>query len=299
MDLNEVFIFLKVVQAGSFSQAAKALNIPNSTVSFKVSSLEKRLGVTLIRRTTRKLNITPAGEAFYKRCLAGVEEIQAAQLEITSSQGEPQGLLRLTAPVDLGASVLPKVVASFMQKFSKVSVEVLLTDRRVDLLSESVDLAIRAGELKDSTLIAKKIGATYFVPVASPKYLKKNSEPKHPRELIHHKCLQFTPFGLETWKFVSAKGAFNAPVPGRFVVNHMEMVRLMALDGEGIACLPTNTVYEDVKAGRLKRILGDWRSQTGPVHFVYPAQRFVTPKLSAFIEHATLCLKESFKHFEI
>lgn len=299
MDLNEIAIFIKVVQTGSFSQAAKALNLPNSTVSYKVSSLERRLGVTLIQRTTRKLNITPAGEAYYKRCVSGLEEINAAEVELTSIQGEPQGLLRITAPIDIGASILPSITSKYMAKYPKVRIEIILSDRRVDLLSESVDLAIRAGELKDSTLIAKRIGTTYFVPVASPKYLKINGIPEHPRELIKHKCLQFTPIGIDTWKFVGPKGSLNVSVPGKVMINHFEMLKMMALMDDGIAYLPTTFVYPEVKSGKLVRILPEWRSALSPIHFVYPAQRFVTPKLSSFIEHASSALKQSLENFEI
>lgn len=299
MDLNEISVFIKVVQKGSFSQAAKALNLPNSTVSHKVSQLEKRLGVTLIQRTTRKLLITPAGDSYYKKCLAGLEEIHSAEQEIASIQGEPQGLLRVTAPGEMGGGILPKLIHDYMIKYPKVRVELLMTDRRVDLLSESVDLAIRAGELEDSSLIAKKIGTTYFVPVASPKYIKQFGSPEHPRDLIKHKCLQFTPFGVDAWKMISSKGTFMAPLPGKVVANHLELLKLMALMDDGIAYLPGSLVYNEIKSGKLLRVLPEWRSAKTPVHYVYPAQRFVTPKLSAFIAETTEALRNSFEIVEI
>lgn len=299
MDLNEISIFIQVIQSKSFSQAAKTLGIPNSTVSHKISSLEERLGVTLIQRTTRKLNITPAGEAYYKKCLQGLEAIKAAEMEIASIQGEPQGLLRITAPVELGGMTLPKIVCDYMTKYPKVRIEVLFTDRTLDLLSENVDLAIRAGDLKDSSLIAKRIGATYFVPVASKKYLKTHGTISHPRELLKHNCLQFTPIGTDHWKMTGPKGTLLAPLPGKFMVNHMEMIKKMALLDQGIAYLPSWFVFEEIKAGKLLRILPEWRSSLTPLHFVYPAQRFVTPKLSAFMEFAVKELKESLQSFEI
>ncbi len=299
MDLNEIAVFIKVVQTGSFSQAAKQLGMPNSTVSFKVSSLEKRLGLTLIQRTTRKLNITPAGQSYFKACLQGIEQIQAAETEMASIQGEPQGLLRITAPIELGSSVLPDLVSQYTSKYPKVRVEVILSGRRVDLLAESVDLAIRAGELKDSSLIAKKIGSGYFAPVASPKYLKAKGKPSHPRELKDHDCVQFTPMGLEEWKLISSKGAFNAALPARMMIDDLAMVKLLTLKGDGIALLPTHLCYPEIQAGKLVRILPDWRTAINPVHFVYPAQRYVTPKLSAFMEMALDALKKSFENFEI
>ena len=299
MDFNEVAIFISVVQEGSFSQAAKKLGMPNSTVSAKVSNLEKRLGVTLIQRTTRKLNITPAGQAYFKRCIQGLEEIKAAESEIAAVQGEPQGLLRITAPNELGSSILPGIVSQYIKKYPKARIEVLLTDRRVDLLSENVDLAIRAGELKDSSLIAKRIGTLYFAPFASPKYLKTKGTPTHPRELRNHSCLQFTPVGVDEWKMTSAKGSLNVPIPGRILINDMFALKKMALMDDGIVFLPTYYCYQEVKSNKLIRILPEWRSHLTPIHFVYPAQRFVTPKLSAFITLATDIIKRSFEDYEI
>nr|BDT29421.1 LysR family transcriptional regulator [Bacteriovorax sp. HI3] len=299
MDFNEVAIFISVVQEGSFSQAAKKLGMPNSTVSAKVSNLEKRLGVTLIQRTTRKLNITPAGQAYFKRCIQGLEEIKAAESEIAAVQGEPQGLLRITAPNELGSSILPGIVSQYTKKYPKARIEVLLTDRRVDLLSENVDLAIRAGELKDSSLIAKRIGTLYFAPFASPKYLKTKGTPTHPRELRNHSCLQFTPVGVDEWKMTSAKGSLNVPIPGRILINDMFALKKMALMDDGIVFLPTYYCYQEVKSNKLIRILPEWRSHLTPIHFVYPAQRFVTPKLSAFITLATDIIKRSFEDYEI
>lgn len=297
LDLNEVAVFIKVVEAGSFSQAAKHLGMPNSTVSSKVSSLEKRLGTTLIQRTTRKLNITPAGRAYFNKCLQGLQEIQTAEAELASIQGEPQGLLRITAPVELGSTVLPSLISDFTKKYSKVKIEVLLGDRKVDLLSENVDLAIRAGELKDSTLIAKKIGEVYFAPFASSKYLKTAKAPQHPKDLAGHPCIQFTPFGNHGWKLIGPKNSVTVPLDGKIVVNDLNMIKNLATNGNGIALLPTFFCYEELKAGKLVRLLPEWRTQLAPVHFVYAAQKFVTPKLSAFISMASESLKESLKDF--
>lgn len=299
MDFNEIAVFISVVQEGSFSQAAKKLGMPNSTVSAKVSNLEKRLGVTLIQRTTRKLNVTPAGEAYFKKCIQGLEAIKAAESEIAAVHGEPQGLLRITAPHELGSSVLPGIVSQYTKKYPKTRIEVLLTDRRVDLLSENVDLAIRAGELKDSSLIAKRIGTIYFAPFASPKYLKMKGIPTHPRELRAHSCLQFTPVGVDEWKMTSSKGPLNVPLPGRILINDMFALKKMALMDDGIVFLPTYYCYAEVESNKLVRILPEWRSHLTPVHFVYPAQRFVTPKLSAFIALATDVLKRNLEDYEI
>ena len=134
MDLNEVAIFVKVIQAGSFNQAANQLGIPKSTVSTKVSTLEKRLGVTLLHRTTRKLQITQAGQAYFNRCLSALQELEGAEKEVTANQGQPQGTLRVTAPSLLGSSLLPEVISKFMAKYPQVSIDLIFADRMVDLL---------------------------------------------------------------------------------------------------------------------------------------------------------------------
>lgn len=295
MDLNEVLIFIKVVQTGSFTQAARQLDMPNSTVSFKVSSLEKRLGTTLITRTTRRLKVTPAGEAYFKKCLLGLEEIKSGEAEIAASNNDPQGLLRVTAPVELGVSVLPPIVSGYIAKFPKASVEVILTDRRVELLAEGVDLAIRAGELKDSTLTGKKLGYGNFSAIASPKYIKNFGEPTHPRELKNHQCLHFTPLGSESWKLTGPKGSLNVAVPGKVIINDMSLLRSLVLSGMGIALLPSFYCNSEIKAGKLVRVLPGWHTSPSPIQFVYPAQKFVSPKLSAFIEMATEPIRQSLR----
>lgn len=292
MDLNEITVFLKVVQNGSFSAAAKKMGMPVSTVSHKVSSLENRLGLTLLQRTTRKLHVTPAGEAYFKKCVEGLAAIESAETELAASKGEPSGLLRITAPVEMGSSVLPPLVSAYVAKYPKVRVETILTDRRVDLLAEGVDLAIRAGNLEDSSLIAKKLGSTCFILAASPKYLKARGRPSHPRELLKHQCLQFTALGRDEWRLTGPNGAYLAQLPGRIVMNNLVGLKKMALQGDGIVNLPCFFAEKDIREGKLERVLPEWRSALSPVHFVYPAQRFVTPKLTAFIEMTTDPLKK-------
>jgi DNA-binding transcriptional LysR family regulator len=188
MDLDGIAIFVKVLQAGSFSRAAKLLGMPNSTVSAKVSALEKRLGVTLLQRTTRKLRATQPGEAYYQRSLRALEELQAAENELETGRAEPKGLLRLTAPVEIGHSLLPALVHEFLRKHPRMEVELVVTNRVLDLVVDGIDLAIRAGPLEDSSLIAKRFDLGYFGLWASPDYLTKHAVPRHPKELTPHNC---------------------------------------------------------------------------------------------------------------
>ena len=299
MDLNEISVFVKVVQTGSFTQTARQLGMPNSTVSHKVRSLEKRLGVQLIQRTTRKLHVTPSGQAYFARCHQGLEEITGAEAELATSQSEAQGLLRITAPVELGSSVLPGLVSNFMRAHTKVKLELVLTDRRVDLLSEGVDLAIRAGVLQDSTLIARKLGEVYFAPFASPGYLKQAGPLAHPKDLRHHRCIQFTAAGKSQWTLLNAKTQAVVPMSEQLMINDLNMVKALAVAGDGVALLPTFHCYHEVKERALKRVLPEWRSNVNPVHFVHPAQRFTQPKLSAFMAFATDALKRSLRNSEL
>ena len=294
MDLNEISIYIKVVQTGSFSKAAKILGMPKSTVSTKVSNLEKRLNTTLIQRTTRKLNVTPAGEAYFKGCIQGLEEIQAAETELTSLRGEPSGNFRITAPIELGSTVLPELIAEYTRRYPKVSVEVILTGRKVDLVSENVDLAIRAGNLKDSTLIAKKIGSVYFALFASPKYLKNKEELTHPRELNKHRCLHFSLSGSGAWRLSNSKGTLDIPVKSVVTADDFNLLKIMTLRGEGICYLPAHYCNADVKSGKLVRVLPEWKGQPTAVHFVYPPTKYISPKLSAFMNMSMDIIKENF-----
>ena len=299
MDLNEIQIFVKVVQAGSFSGAARQLGLPNSTVSAKVSALEARLRVTLLQRTTRKLSVTEAGQAFYARCAEGLNEILAAEAHLNAGQAEPSGTLRLTAPVEIGHSVLPPVIDAYQRRYPKVKVEIVFSDRNVDLVSEHIDLAIRAGALADSSLVAKRLGAAYFAPFSTREYLNRRGTPAHPRELSRHRILHFAPLGQEEWSLQGPRGRVSVAVEPCLVTNDLTMLKSLVLSGGGIALLPTFSCFAEVKDKRLVRVLPDWKTNTQPVHFVYPAQKFVPAKLSAFMGLAAEPLKASLQSFEL
>lgn len=299
MDLNEISFFVQVVQSGSFSKAALQLNIPKSTISHKVASLEKRLGITLIQRTTRQQNITSAGRAYYEKCVQALEEIKTAESALSASQSEPQGMLRITAPAELGGTVLPEIISKYTHQFPRVEVELLLTDRQVDLLSEKVDLAIRVGQLKDSSLRAKKVGSVYFAPFASPEYLKSRSHPLQPKDLKSHDVLRFTPLAQELQRMTGPRGSVPITFHSRVAANSLEIIRNLAVQGEGIAFLPTYYCYPEVKEGRLIRLLGEWKTAVNPVHFVSPAQKYPRPLLSAFMSLAIHDLRPIFDRFEL
>jgi len=292
MNLNEISIFVKIVQSGSFISAAKLLDMPKSTVSSRLSSLEKRLGVTLIRRTTRKLHVTDAGQAYYDKCLLAISQIMLAEEQMSESQTKPSGLLRITAPVELGGALLPLVIEEFNKKYPEVILEILLTGKAVDFVTENIDLGIRTGVLKDSSLIAKKLGTIYFAPFASPKYLKKFKEIKHPRDLENHDLITFSSISIDQWELTAAREKQKIKFKNKMAINDLNLIKSLTISGMGISLIPTFHCVNEVKAGKLVRILSNWRTELRPVHFVYPSQKFVTPKIKVFIEIASEIIKK-------
>jgi DNA-binding transcriptional LysR family regulator len=292
MDLEGIAVFVKVLQVGSFSRAAKLLGMPNSTVSAKISALEKRLGVTLLQRTTRKLRATQAGEAYYQRSLRALEELQAAENELETGRVEPKGLLRLTAPVEIGHSLLPALIHAFLKNHTRMELEVVVTNRVLDLIVDGIDLAIRAGPLKDSSLIAKRFDLGYFGLWASPDYLMNHGAPRHPKELTEHNCLRFSRFKDDGFRLTNGKENLKVRVTGTSTADDFETLRSLATLGEGLAFLPSFLCAEEAKQNDLVRVLPQWRGERVTVSLVYPAQRFVPPKVRAFIAVAEELLKK-------
>ena len=286
MDLDGIAVFVKVVQAGSFSQAAKLLNMPNSTVSAKVAALEKRLGVTLLQRTTRRLHLTEAGEGYFRRCMTALEELHAAENELAIERGETKGVLRLTAPVELGRSALPPVLDVLMRRHPAIKIDLIITNRLVDLVVENIDVAVRAGPLKDSGLIARRFVLGQFGLWASPSYLKNNSVPRNPDELKEHDCLRFAPFTGRKLQLTNGRERAQIALAGRITADDFEALRALAVLGWGIALLPSFLCAEEAKERKLVSVLPNWRGDSVTISVVYPAQRFVSPKIRAFITAA-------------
>ena len=286
MDLNAISVFVKVVQAGSFSQAARLLGMPNTTVSAKVARLEKRLGVTLIQRTTRKLHVTPQGRAYFARCVRGLEEIEAAESQMTSVAAEPRGLLRITAPGDVAHSVLPPIVSRYLRAYPRARIEAIVTNRVVDLVAEGVDLAIRAGELKDSTLVARTFMSFSGGLWASRAYLKKRGEPRAPSDLDRHEGLLFSRLPRQALRLTNGRKMVETPLKWRVGSDDLETLRAFVLQGDGIGTLPDFLVRDHLHEGTLVRVLPDWSWARSALSFVYPGQRFVPATVRAFIDLA-------------
>ena len=286
MDLIEAAAFVRVVQAGSFSRAARQLGLPISTVSTRVARLEMHLGMTLLQRTTRRLRLTEIGDLYYRHASAGLKQMLEAEAAVTESTAEPKGLLRVTAPTGLGEYILPRLIIPVCRAYPKIDVELFLTKKLVDLVADAIDIAIRVGVLSDSTLIAKQVGVSRWALFASQRYLKTAPLLAKPQHLSKHTCLQFASLGREQWTLTNAKGSVTVPMKGRIVTNDLGIIQQLAAEGEGIALLPTYLSRPESKKWQLVPVLPEWRAKIDPVHLVYPQQRFVPPKTRAFLDIA-------------
>jgi DNA-binding transcriptional LysR family regulator len=284
MDLNDVVVFAKVVQSGSFTRAGRELELPKSTVSRKVSELEERLGARLLQRTTRSLSLTDAGRAFHEHAQRVVNELEAGTAAVQALEDAPRGLLRVTAPLNFG--LFAPALSSFAVRHPAVEIELVCTDRMVDLVEEQFDVAIRASRLKDSTLVARPLGVLANVLVASPRYVAAHGQPRQPKDLVKHACLVFGGGPDRGHYRLTRKGREEeVTVRGRLVANDFDLLHEAAKDGLGVAMLPYPRVQDDCRSSRLMRVLPEWNAPAFPIHAVYPSTRHLSPKVRAFVDH--------------
>lgn len=292
MELDAIAVFVKVVEAGSFSEAARLLKMPKTTVSAKVAALERRLCVTLIQRTTRKLHITDAGETFFRHCAIAISEIEKGESELSAGTSKPQGILKITAPADLGHTLLPKIVCHYRLKHPDVRLELVVTNRVVDIVGEGIDLAIRAGDLKDSSLIAKKFFDNSFSFWASPAYIKKHGPLSHPNEVIKHDFIGHIAI-KDPIVMTDGKASVSLQMKPMIQVDDFETLKALLVLKEGIGLLPSFVPVREIKTKDLVQILPKWTlKNTGGFWFVYPSQKYSSPKVRAFIDIALDIAKE-------
>lgn len=284
-EIEEVVAFLRVAETGSFTAAGERLGVPKSTVSRRVARLEDKLGVQLLHRTTRSLALTEAGSLYHERAgraLAGLEEATVAARE---GRETPRGHLRLTAPYDVGAGSLPAIIAAFTREYPEVSVEVVLTDRTIDLVAEGLDLALRgAAALPDSSLVARKLVSLQFHLVASPAYVQAHGLPRTPAELHGH--------DLALLRVNNGRGKLVLRGPGdtseelhvraSLSSNGFGFLRAAALEGRHIAVLPDMHSTPEIRHGRLVRVLPEYTAGDGNVFLVHPAAKLLPAKARAF-----------------
>lgn len=284
-NLNEIMVFARVAQLGSFSKAAQSLEMPVSTVSRKITDLEDRLGITLIQRTTRKLNLTQIGTQYYQQCAELLLALDEAETRITQLQSQPEGPLRITIPVGMGSGQFIEFISGFLNRYPKIQLDLLVSNQYVDLVSENVDLAIRFGALHDSSLIARRLGTSMRALVASPEYLKRRGSLKHPQDLEKHECIIYRSRTEDSvWEFTKEKSRQKAKVAGRIVASDMSTLKELAIRGHGIAHLPEMFCLDAIQEGSLRLVLPEWKSLHSPVHAVYPNRRFMPTRLTTFLK---------------
>jgi DNA-binding transcriptional LysR family regulator len=283
VDLNHLTTFVKVADAASFTLAANTLGVPKSTVSRRVSALEAALGVRLIRRTTRKLSLTEEGTSYYEKTARALEAIDEAGRAVADMDGTPRGLVRITAPVDVGNDVLADLVPKFLKEHPSISVEVQLTGRRVDLVEESFDLALRAGTLGDSSLIARKIGTSCMRVFGARSYIERAGAPKKLADLQSHPLVLFrTRQGQAELTFAGPKGAETITLQGVIGTNDFAFARKAVVAGAGIGILPAVLCRKEIDSGVLEQVLPKYSVPGGAFHIVYPSGRYVPQRVALF-----------------
>ena len=287
LDLNKVFIFCEVVKVGSFAQAAQRLRMPANSVSRKIQHLEADLGARLIHRSTRKLTLTTAGQAFFERCAASVSDLAQAGQESMEGRRLPEGPVRVAAPTDFFDVFRLEWVADFLAKHPKVRLEFVLDDAKTDLIAASIDVAVRAAHLVEARHVGHKLTSTHFGLVASPNYVAARGTPTHPQALSSHDCIpQSSLSGPVTWHLQGPDGPTSIEVSGKFRANAARVVLRAALAGLGIALLPESVTAAEIEAGRLVRVLPKYRREGADLYAVYVSRRQIPLAVSAFTEFA-------------
>ena len=282
--LNDMALFVEVARAKSFRKAAEAAGIPNSTLSRRISELEKAIGLRLLHRTTRKIELTEAGQLYYARCKRVVDEARLAHEQLTEMLEQPTGVLRVSLPVDLGTLYLTPIIADFARQYPGITFEFDLTPRRVDLVTEPYDVAIRIGKLEDSGLIARLIGRHSRHLYASPEYIGASGAPTTPAELAGHECFCM-PRNVK-WTLQRGTEKVDVEVSGRFTLNSVGMMSALAVSHQGIALLPEKIAADDLASGRLQRVMPDWEGSAVSIYAVTET-RLIPAKTQRFIDYLT------------
>lgn len=282
-DLNQVALFAAVAEARSFTGAARKLGIPISTISRKVSQLEERLGIALLVRTTRHVRTTEVGDRYLAECERLLVGLEAAEASVVENASAPKGRLRLTAPADFGANqYFVDVLRRFLDRYPDVEIECLFDNRRLDLIEERIDIAIRAGQLDDSNFIAKKLGKTVMRVMASQDFLDRNGPIKHPTDIEKLPCLRLSnQVHHSKWTLTGPGGQYALQVRGHITANSMGAMARLAAAGLGLAVLPDFRI--DPAVEQLKLVLPDWNAGDSHINIVYPARRLVPARLTAFV----------------
>jgi len=294
-ELQNMMIFAKVLESGSFSKAAEQLGIAKSSVSKKISELEKEFGVRLIQRSTRKLNVTEEGQSLYRHCCQISQELEMAKQELTLYREAPQGTLRISVSPLFGNTVIAGLIPDFQEQFPQVSVELNYAQQLSDLIGEGYDLSIRMGELADSSLVAVELFIVKFILCASPEYLNKAGRPQHPSEIENHNYIRWLAPNRPAYDslvFYKKNREYTYNINSRFSTNDAQATLEAALNGGGLAMLPNYAIFKEVQSGRLEVLLPSYKVQELPISLVYPQRKHIPPKVRVFSEYLKQRLKD-------
>jgi DNA-binding transcriptional LysR family regulator len=283
LDLLDVALFVRAALLANVSAAGREFGLSPAVASARIANLEHELGARLLHRTTRRISLTQDGEVFMGRAQALLEAAAAARASVGRAQAEPQGRLRVSMPSSFGRQHVSPVVGAFLRRYPGVSVDLRLTDHIVDLVDGGVDVAIRIGALKDSSLVARRLAVNRRVLCCAPAYLAAHGTPHHPSDLAAHECIVLA--DQRDWSFVTPTGPVSVRVEGRLATDNGEVIRDALLDGFGIALKSTWDVAPYLRSGALVPVLGSYPlAETVAIWAVYPSRAFVPPKTLAFID---------------
>ena len=288
-DLNDMLYFAEVVEQGGFAAAGRSLGIPKSRLSRRIADLETQLGARLLQRTTRRIALTDVGDAFFRHCVAMRDSARAAEEAVAALQVAPRGLVRVSCPVTLAQSALADTLPAFLLRYPEVRIEVLVTNRPVDLLEEGVDVALRVRQtLEDSaTLVVKRLGLSATVLVASPGQLARQGTPQTPQDLVRLDTVAMSAAdGRASIRLVGPQGeSFMFEHRPRYVADDLLAVHAAVLGGVGVAYLPDYLCTEGLRDGRLVQVLPGWGPPPGILHAVFPSRRGLLPVVRAFLDY--------------
>lgn len=294
-NLPALISFARIVSAGSLSGAAREMDLPLSVVSKRLTQLEAALGVRLIQRTTRRQTLTEEGVLFHSRVVRILDEIEQAESLLMQRRQAVSGLLRVTAPGQLGRRRIAPIVAAFQREHPQLSVQLELTDAVVDLIDSGYDMAIRFGALTDSTLIARPLAPNFRVLCASPDYLAEHGAPAHPADLVRHRCILIGDQRRADWRFSGGGEEHTVRVTASIVTNDGEAAHALAAEGAGIAVKSIWDVGDDLLAGRLVRVLPGHSVSAAPLHAIYPHSQHLAPRVRVFVDYVRERLQQDWR----
>lgn len=288
-NVSQMTVFLRSVEDGSFSAAARSLDMTPSAVSKQITRLEQRLGVRLLNRSTRHLSLTEEGHAYYERASRIAADIAEAEAMVSTLGGQVQGVLHASATVAFAKAYLLPLLPAFLKRYPALKLSLEVTDRRVDLVEEGVDVAIRfAEQVEDSSVVARRLATNTRVVCASPEYLATYGTPRTPEDLAGHNCLRLSTVSRwNDWEFEDANGVHTVHVKGNFETNSADAIYKATLEGLGIARLATYLVGEDIRAGRLVRLLSEYKAPKTDLLAIYPNRKHLAPKVRVFVDFLT------------